>query len=135
MRRRRHRAVLLVGLWILDLAVIGLLGVYYVTAVQLPRIPDGLDALGRQAGANIYAADGTLIYTINRTIAHVRLEEVSPAFLNAVIATEDADFYHHRGISLKAIAGAFVNNVTTWRRSRGGSTLTQQIVKNMFLSR
>ena len=135
MRRRRHRAVLLVGLWILDLAVIGLLGVYYVTAVQLPRIPDGLDALGRQAGANIYAADGTLIYTINRTIAHVRLEEVSPAFLNAVIATEDADFYHHRGISLKAIAGAFVNNVTTWRRSRGGSTLTQQIVKNLFLSR
>ncbi len=132
---RRYRATTIIGLWILDLVVIGLLGIYYITTVRLPRIPDELDSLDKQVGVNIYAEDGTLIYTINRTIDRVRLEDVAPVFLHAVIATEDADFYHHRGVSLKAIAGAAANNLVTWRKTRGGSTLTQQIVKNLFLTR
>lgn len=132
---RRYHTIGMVGLWIVDLVIIGLLAFYYITTVRLPRVPDALNALDKQAGVNIYADDGSLIYTINRTIDQVTLKDVAPAFINAVIATEDADFYHHRGISLKAVAGALVNNLTTWHKTRGGSTLTQQIVKNLFLTR
>lgn len=131
----RYRTAGMICFWIADLMIIGLLGFYYITTEQLPRIPDELDTLGKQAGVNIYADDGTLIYTINRSIDHVALEDVAPAFLHGVIATEDADFYHHRGVSLKALAGALASNLTTWRKTRGGSTLTQQIVKNLFLTR
>lgn len=102
---------------------------------QLPRIPDNLENLNPQSGVNIYASDGTLLYSLNRSRTFVPLESMSRAFIDAVLATEDVGFYGHRGFSLKAIAGAFVDNLITWRKTRGGSTITQQIVKNIFLTR
>ena len=65
----------------------------------------------------------------------VTLEEVSPFFIQAVLATEDQAFYRHRGFSVRAILGAFYDNLRHMRKVRGGSTITQQIVKNLFLSR
>lgn len=119
----------------LDLAIIGIGGFLYVAHFSLPRIPEDPANLNPQSGVNIFAADGTFLYSLNRSRTTVPLSDISRDFLDAVIATEDADFYDHRGISLKGIAGAFVANAFTWERTRGGSTITQQIVKNVFLTR
>ena len=111
----------------------GLGCVWLVTT--LPQIPPDPDALRSRAGVNIYADSGELLFTFNRRIRQVGLDQVSPWFIKAVVATEDASFYEHRGISLKGIAGAFLANLTHFRKVRGGSTITQQIVKNVFLTR
>ena len=65
----------------------------------------------------------------------VRLAQVPKVVLDAILTTEDRDFWTHRGISPWRVAGAMLRNLT--RRSgamQGGSTLTQQLVKNFFLT-
>ncbi|HTP66447.1 MAG TPA: transglycosylase domain-containing protein, partial [Geobacteraceae bacterium] len=58
-----------------------------------------------------------------------------PAFLqNAVIAVEDSRFYEHNGIDIRGIARALVKDVVRGKMAEGGSTITQQLVKNKFLS-
>lgn len=64
----------------------------------------------------------------------VALDEVPPYLIQALLATEDRDFYQHHGISLKAIARAAWINLTQGRVVQGASTLTQQLVKNLFLT-
>ncbi len=64
----------------------------------------------------------------------VSLEAVPKVVIDAIIATEDRSFYSHEGISLRGILRAVYTNVKTDSRSVGGSTLTQQLVKNLFLN-
>jgi penicillin-binding protein 1B len=64
----------------------------------------------------------------------VPLDVVPKNVVNAIIAVEDRDFYHHEGISIRGILRALVTNVRSHRVRAGGSTLTQQLVKNLFLS-
>ncbi len=61
-------------------------------------------------------------------------EDIPEPLLEILIAVEDRDFYEHWGISLTGIARAVVVNLTHGARRQGGSTLTQQLVKNMYLS-
>lgn len=64
----------------------------------------------------------------------VSLGEVPPMCSNAVMSIEDAQFLEHGGVSFKGIFRALVKNVTSGRRAQGGSTITQQLVKNYFLT-
>ena len=129
-----RRLILLFAFILVDVLAIAA-GSFYVFTMGLPRLPDDLSQLELQAGLTIYADSGELLYTFNRSVGRVGLADVSPHFINAIIATEDVDFYNHRGISLKGIAGALWQNLWAGGKVRGGSTLTQQIVKNLFLSR
>jgi len=64
----------------------------------------------------------------------VPLDSISPYLQKAVIASEDAGFYFHPGFDVNAIAEALNANRTAGKTKFGGSTLTQQLAKNMFLS-
>ncbi len=129
-----HRGFFLIILLLADVLLI-VLGAACWLVITLPRLPDDPDSLLAESGINIYAASGELLYTVNQRVGRVGLNEVHPHFVQAVLAIEDADFYHHRGYSIKGMVGAFFNNIRHWGRVRGGSTLTQQIVKNIFLTR
>ncbi|MGB8099046.1 MAG: monofunctional biosynthetic peptidoglycan transglycosylase [Terracidiphilus sp.] len=62
----------------------------------------------------------------------VPLKQISPELQHAVIAAEDARFYQHHGFDWQAMELAAENDVDGGRRLRGGSTITQQLVKNLF---
>ncbi len=64
----------------------------------------------------------------------VTLSAISPFLQNAVIASEDARFYSHMGIDVLAIGRALFTNLREQRFAQGGSTITQQLAKNFFLS-
>lgn len=64
----------------------------------------------------------------------VSLDAVPKVLVDAIIATEDRKFYSHEGISISGILRAIRNNIRTGSLSAGGSTLTQQLVKNLFLN-
>ena len=63
----------------------------------------------------------------------IKLAKVPKPLIEALIATEDRNFYHHHGVSVRGTARALVSNITGGKR-QGGSTLTQQLVKNCYLS-
>ena len=64
----------------------------------------------------------------------VPLEQVPPLLVDMLVATEDQSFYEHHGISLRGLARAMVANVKAGGLVQGGSTLTQQLVKNFWLT-
>lgn len=83
--------------------------------------------------STIRASDGTLLarlYTENRAL--VSLDAIPQHLVNAVLAAEDARFYQHPGFDLRAIARAAVVNADRGETAQGGSTITQQYVKNAF---
>ncbi|WP_426570641.1 transglycosylase domain-containing protein [Aquihabitans sp. McL0605] len=108
----------------------GTLGlVYLYVTVDLPATPPMLqsstvvDAQGRPLA--ILAKDGVR--------QRVTLENIAPAVPKALIAAEDRNFRHNRGIDPKGLARAFVSNVRG-NPTQGGSTVTQQLVKNSYLT-
>ncbi|WP_162801549.1 penicillin-binding protein [Brachybacterium saurashtrense] len=95
--------------------------------------PSELEVEPLNEASRIEAADGSLLatfYTENRIM--VPLEEISPHMQNAVIAVEDRRFYEHGGVDPKGMLRAFASNAAGGA-TQGGSTLTQQYVKNALL--
>lgn len=114
--------------------VIGLAGVIAYHAMQLPpasewRVPE------RPPNVRIIANDGQLLANRGDTGGEqIRLEQL-PAYLpNAVIAIEDRRFRSHFGLDPIGLTRAMVVNVQAGRFVQGGSTLTQQLAKNLFLT-
>ncbi|HEX9163429.1 MAG TPA: PBP1A family penicillin-binding protein [Thermoanaerobaculia bacterium] len=64
----------------------------------------------------------------------VSLKAVPKNVVDAIVATEDKNFYHHEGISIRGTLGALVTDLRSGSWSHGGSTLTQQLVKNLYLN-
>ena len=64
----------------------------------------------------------------------IKLDQVPPYLLETLVAVEDRDFYSHWGVSPKSIARAIWVNTSGGKMTQGGSTLTQQLVKNFYLT-
>ncbi len=82
--------------------------------------------------SELYSADGVLIgkyFSENRT--PVNYEDINPVFWEALVDTEDERFFHHIGIDFQGVFAAFKDYVVH-HEARGASTITQQLVKNMF---
>ena len=82
--------------------------------------------------SELYSADGVLIgkyFSENRT--PVEYQDINPVFWDALIDTEDERFFHHIGIDFQGVFAAFKDYVVH-HEARGASTITQQLVKNMF---
>jgi Transglycosylase len=65
----------------------------------------------------------------------IALRDVPPLFVRTLLLAEDADFYGHRGIDLRELTTALLTNRSRGGAARGASTITQQLAKNLFLSR
>ncbi len=118
------------GLW----AVIGLGGLIAYHAAQLPSI-DKLSVPKRPPNVAILAADGSLLANRGETGGRtINIREVPPYLPNAFIAIEDRRFHSHFGIDPIGITRALVRNIRSRGTMQGGSTLTQQLAKNLFLT-
>jgi len=93
-----------------------------------------LQKIKNPVSTEVYALDGRLLgryYIENRS--NVSFDQISPNVINALIATEDSRFYKHRGIDEIALMRVFFKSVLLQDHSAGGgSTLSQQIAKNLF---
>lgn len=131
-RPRRHgllHIISRVALWGASLAIIlVVLLISYVTFWPFQVRSQGLTT-------NVLADDGQLltsIYVENRR--SVSLDEISPSFLQAVIAVEDSRFYQHHGIDFIRLGKAVLVNLETGSKSQGASTLTQQLARLLYLT-
>ncbi len=111
-------------------AVLSLVVIYFVA-----RAPDPVLATldDRPPNVTVLAADGTVLAERGLRRGHVRLDVLPPYLVNAVLATEDRRFYRHFGIDPLGLVRASVRNAQVGTVVEGGSTVTQQLAKNLFL--
>ena len=82
-----------------------------------------------------YSSDGEIIKTFTAyTFKKVELEEIPDTLIQAIIATEDKNFYHHDGYDLVGLARSIVANIMAGHVVQGASTITQQLSRILFLS-
>jgi penicillin-binding protein 1A len=118
------------GLW----AVIALAGVVVYVGAHLPAI-QALEIPKRPPTIQIVGFDGSVLATRGEMAgANVALKDLPPYLPKAFIAIEDRRFYSHYGVDPLGILRAAVANIMHRGVSQGGSTLTQQLAKNLFLT-
>jgi membrane peptidoglycan carboxypeptidase len=114
------------------------LGIFIIwfTTLSTPSLDSFDDKLLGQS-AKIYDRTGTvLLYDLSQKVRRsvVPLENISPWIVKATISIEDKEFYTHSGIKITSLVRATLKNITSGGYTQGGSTITQQVVKNSFLS-
>jgi penicillin-binding protein 1A len=138
-RRKRRRKGVLVGLALLAAvgatAAIG--GGAAVFAYGSSCDLDSLRSIRIGQNSFLYAADGSLLGSIpaERNRQPVAADEMSPWIRKATIAVEDRRFFEHGGVDVEGIARAAVTDIKAGRIVEGGSTITQQLVRNLYISR
>ena len=139
--RKIIKRVLVFFIWLIVVGFIGLIGVFTYFAKDLPN-PAKLTERQVVESTKIYDRTGTvLLYDVHgeekRTV--IPFEEIPRYVKDATIVIEDVNFYHHFGIDFKGIIRSLGYNllgkeVLGQRISRGGSTITQQFIKNVILT-
>jgi penicillin-binding protein 1A len=129
----RTRALLTGALVLAVLASVRLAGVlvYYTMAFPDPMV------LRKQEKApviRIVASDGTLLTERGQAYDYVPIDLLPQHVVNALVATEDRRFFDHWGVDPSGLLRAAFANLRAGRYAQGGSTLTQQLAKNLFLS-
>ncbi len=122
------------------IALLVFAGIYFFVADLAKDLPDYevLNAYEPPVTTRIYAGDGSLMaeYAKERRL-YLPIQAVPEVIKNAFISAEDKNFYSHLGVDPKALARAVlgnIQNIGTGRRSRGASTITQQVAKNFLLT-
>ncbi len=119
-----------VGLWCL--IILGAAAAYMASGLPDTRV---LFAPPESASVAVYDVNGTLITHRGLTYAgDVRLEDLPPYVPKAILAIEDHRFYSHFGLDLEGLIRALAANLMAGKVVQGGSTITQQLAKNLFLT-
>ena len=105
----------------------------HIGEAQAAEIPD-LEQLSERSV--VYAADGSVLdlFKQEENRKPVTLAQVPQVLINAVLDVEDRNFYAHQGVDVRSVARAFVRNSGSNDIVQGGSTITQQLVKNSLLT-
>ncbi len=135
-RFRRWLGWILAGFVVL--ALLGLVaagGVYYTLSSRLPDV-QSLRQVELQEPMYVYASDGRLMAVYGQARRYpIQMKDVPERLKQAFLATEDARFYEHGGVDYKGIARAvWLLATTDDKRVPGGSTITQQVARQFFLS-
>ncbi len=98
-------------------------------------IPDPIQLRHRDSTplVRILARDGSVLSERGGTGSYVPIDFLPPHLIDAVVATEDRRFFEHWGIDVTGLARAMLTNLRTGRLLQGGSTISQQLAKNLFL--
>lgn len=132
----KRRLLKIFGSTALVLFLLGVLFFILVFLGVLGPVPSKqqLHVINNPIASEVFSVDGKVLgryYIENRSYA--TFDEISPNVINALIATEDARFYEHRGIDEIALMRVLVKSILLQNSSAGGgSTLSQQIAKNLF---
>ena len=108
-----------------------------VTAYYYTQLPEPNDLFDGRGGGSVTMLDregNVFAWRGEQYGGALRSTEVSPHLIHAVVATEDRRFWDHLGVDPRGLARAMVVNLRAGRIVQGGSTLTQQVAKNVFLS-
>ena len=136
-RHRRATSKLVAAIWLAAITLIGA-GVGGAVAIMINTtrtIPVDIQEFRPTEGTKVYSSDGVLLGTAseeNREV--VKLKDVPEHLRNAVVAIEDSRFYAHAGVDLRGIARAILRNLRGGRVAEGGSTITQQLARNIYLT-
>ena len=133
--RRWLRWILVVFLVLALIGAAAAGGLYYAISSKLPDVQTLRD-VEMQEPMYVYAADGKLMAVFGETRrTPITMKDVPERLKQAFLATEDARFYEHGGVDYKGIARAvWLLATTNDRRVPGGSTITQQVARQFFLS-
>src|SRR5947208_10079375 len=140
-KRRRHAAIVAVLLVLIvgGIAAVGFGGAAaFEASCSLSELrPVSTGPQGGPANTFVYAANGSLLGSIpaDKNRQPVALSQVSPWMPRATVAIEDKRFYKHGGVDYKGIVRAAVRDLRAGKVVQGGSTITQQLVRNLYISR
>ena len=130
LRWRVARWLLILGIW--AVLVVGLALLWF--ARDLPRPDTALDA-ARRPGLTLEDRDGHPFATFGDVVGDpLRLSDMPPWLPQAATAIEDRRFWTHPGVDVLGLARAVAVNLRSGRLRQGGSTITQQVAKNLFLT-
>jgi 1A family penicillin-binding protein len=135
----RHLNWKKVSTWLLRIGAVGILLIAFLFIYYSRSLPDPNRLMGRNVpeSTKIYDRNGGLLYEVHGEVKRtlVNLDQVSQNVQDATVAIEDKDFYKHSGISFTGLARSVWVDITTGSRAQGGSTITQQFVKNAILTK
>ena len=120
------------------LFVVGALGVFAIIVkyrLELPNIQSMVEDYKPQMATTIYDKNNNVVDILEVDSRDaVKLEDVSPYVKEAFLAIEDKKFYSHHGLHFKGIIRAVLTNFLKGKATQGGSSITQQLAKNAFLT-
>lgn len=125
---------LIFGTILMGIVLAAGIGIGFVTATMNTR--PNIEDIVPPASSQIYDANGNEIANIHATENRrpVKIEQIPMSLQNAFVATEDNRFYEHKGIDPQGILRAIYNNIRSDGIAEGGSTITQQLAKNAYLT-
>ncbi|KAM3099904.1 transglycosylase domain-containing protein [Phormidesmis sp. 146-12] len=127
-----RKRFLLVGL------LVGGFGLFRLAAWEIDRSlpnPADLASFARPGTLTIRASDGTVLHELGpATRQKTQIDQMPKQVVNAFVASEDRRFYEHKGVDYQAIVRAMVRNFTSGGLVEGGSTITQQVARVVFLN-
>lgn len=117
------------GVFLLLLAVV----LFFYMTLDLPQLPKDISQLSFTTATSFYADNGELLSQLGDR-RMVQLSQVSKYFQQAIVAVEDASFYKHHGWNKRGLLRALLTDIRHMRIVEGGSSITQQVAKNLFFS-